>query len=127
MASLSDRLNLNNAGIYGQIYTVTAWIPDITQFTYAADGISSYYFIAIPNSAGVPVLTTISYLSISGGLGPDIAGDKLSFSFHNDSWVLYRMSTCKQGANALLTINYGYSCFTNSGDEIMEPVIGKTH
>jgi|TARA_B100000767_G_C19762471_1_gene535851 hypothetical protein len=89
---------------YGQISTVNSWNAGTTSFSYAADGQSSYYFIAIPDSAGVPDLTVNSKLSIVGGLGADTAADKLSFPYNSENWTLYKMNTGAQ--NAAITVDY---------------------
>ena len=91
---------------YGQINTVNSWVENSTQFTYTADGQSSYYFIAIPDSAGVPDLTNTNKLSIVGGLGPDIAAEVLNFQYGGESWKLYRMNTGKQGQTDDLIVDY---------------------
>ena len=95
-----------NPASYGQLNTVSSWVENSTQFTYTADGQSSYYFIAIPDSAGVPDLTGANKLSIVGGLGPDVAAEKVSFNYSDENWTLYRMNTGKQGQNADLIVDY---------------------
>ena len=91
-----------NPGQYGQLGTVSAWIAGTTQFTFSADDQSSYYFIAIPDSAGVPDLTVNNKLAIVGGLGPDIAPEKVTFTYNSENWTLYRMNT---GQEILTTAN----------------------
>ena len=99
---------LANPGSYGQIHTVNSWDEGATQFTFTADGISSYYFIAIPDSAGVPDLTTSNKLSIVGGLGPDIAAEKVSFNYNSENWTLYRMNTGQEILNGADTTIVDY-------------------
>ena len=95
-----------NPASYGQLNTVSSWVENSTQFTYTSDGQSSYYFIAIPDSAGVPDLTGANKLSIVGGLGPDVAAEKVSFNYNAESWTLYRMNTGKQGQLENLIVDY---------------------
>ena len=95
-----------NPASYGQLNTVSSWVENSTQFTYTSDGQSSYYFIAIPDSAGVPDLTGANKLSIVGGLGPDVAAEKVSFNYNAESWTLYRMNTGKQGQTEDLIVDY---------------------
>ncbi len=93
-----------NPGSYGQLGTVSTWNAGTTSFSYAADGQASWYFIAIPDSAGVPDLTVNSKLSIVGGLGADIAPEKVSFTYNSENWTLYRMNTGAQ--DAAITVDY---------------------
>jgi len=93
-----------NPGSYGQLGTVSTWNAGTTSFSYTADGQASWYFIAIPDSAGVPDLTVNSKLSIVGGLGADIAPEKVTFTYNSENWTLYRMNTGAQ--NAAITVDY---------------------
>ena len=95
---------LANPGSYGQIGTVNSWNAGTTSFSYTADGQSSYYFIAIPDSAGVPDLTVNYKLSIVGGLGADTAASKVTFTYNSEGWTLYKMNTGAQ--NAAITVDY---------------------
>jgi cell division septation protein DedD len=93
-----------NPGSYGQLGTVSTWNAGTTSFSYAADGQASWYFIAIPDSAGVPDLTNSNKLSIVGGLGPDVAAEKAAFTYNSENWTLYRMNTGAQ--DAAITVDY---------------------
>ena len=93
-----------NPGSYGQLGTVSTWNAGTTSFSYTADGQASWYFIAIPDSAGVPDLTVNSKLSIVGGLGADIAPEMVTFTYNSENWTLYRMNTGAQ--NAAITVDY---------------------
>jgi outer membrane biosynthesis protein TonB len=95
---------LANPGDYGQLGTVSTWNAGATQFTFNADGISSWYFIAIPDSAGVPDLTANPKLHIVGDLVPSTASEKVTFTYNSENWTLYRMNTGAQ--DSAITVDY---------------------
>ena len=78
---------LDNPGKYEPVGTLASLL-DKTEFTMPASVTSNFYWIAVPESAGVPDLTLEKHLEIDGAPA-DIAKAKLDFSRKNgEGYVL---------------------------------------
>ena len=92
---------LDNPGKYEPVGTLASLL-DKTEFTMPASVTSNFYWIAVPESAGVPDLTLEKHLEIDGAPA-DIAKAKLDFSRKNgEGYVLYQLNTVPLSKEALI-------------------------
>ena len=124
-ATLSDAMTevINNGGTdpyYGGAgaYTVDSFdMPaghtitsdgtgSYTQWTFAANGNSEYYYLAIPNNSDFPenLITAPPYNLMDSGV-PTNAAERKAFTYGGESYWLYRMG----GGDNTITRSFGFN------------------
>ena len=88
-----------------QTVSSQAGINSGDQFVFPVSNSANFYWIAIPDSLGVPDLTQNARLADTNNNINDVAGGKLAFNFNGDPYVLYRVNLAAAAGGVTIQYN----------------------
>ena len=99
-----DVVNNPEAYDYDPSSTVDSWEEGVTNFEIPASTDANFFWLIIPDSAGVPDLTQNAKISIDGA-PDDVASEKLAFTYDGAGYVLYKLNTVPTTAGINISYN----------------------